>query len=136
MALSATIRSNEKPNVPIENAEQDDQLQITLRNPQSEIVRAEITLFGFPVGDRVDPAVLYPTNAPNGIKKAIEFDRGVAVGHTASINVSIREFSTVNAIELKKLVFSDGSIWQSDEHKYCRALPPPVENGIGNTLQR
>lgn len=109
-------------------------LQITLSNPKSEVVAARITVHGYPVGGRVDPAVLYFSD-PAGITKTIAFDQTVAAGQNASFDVAVPNFSAVTLIDLDSVTYSDGSGWHPENRKYCRAVGLPIDTAAG-TLPR
>ena len=134
--LKASLNSAGKI-VPIAPAEKgpvkgdDQRLQITLSNPESEVVAARFTVHGFPVGGRVDPAVLYLSKDPAEITKTIAFDQTVAVGQNASFDVAVPNFSTVTSIDLDSVTYSDGSIWHSENRKYCRAVGLPIDAAAG-----
>jgi hypothetical protein len=78
-----------------------------------------LTVYGFPVGGRVDPAVAFARhegspvvhNDPAEIQKTIAFDRAVAAGQSTSIDISVRDFSIVSSIDLNSVIYSDGSHW-------------------------
>jgi hypothetical protein len=113
---------------PIENGQttrRDQRLQITLDNPKSDVASALIRVYGYPVGGRVAPAVLYFPHDPAEITKTIAFDRAVGARHAATIDISVRDFSTVNSIDLNAMTYSDGSIWRPAENKSCRAVGSP-----------
>jgi hypothetical protein len=105
----------------------EHRLQITLSNPKSEVVAARITVHGFPVGGRVDPAVLYLTKNPAEITKTIAFDQIVAAGQNTSFGVAVPNFSAVTSIDLDSVTYSDGSGWHPENRKYCRAVGLPID---------
>jgi hypothetical protein len=110
---------------PVENGrttERDQRLHITLGNPKSEVASAQITVYGYPVGGRVAPAVLYFPHDPAEITKTIAFDRAVGARQAAAIDISVRDFSTVTSIDLNAMTYSDGSTWRPAENKSCRAV--------------
>jgi hypothetical protein len=132
---------------PIKNgrmAERDQRIYITLANPETAVASAQLTVHGFPVGGRVDPAVAYASrygssvdNNPAEIQKTIAFDRAVGTGQSNSIDVSVQEFSIVSSIDLRSVTYSDGSSWHPADHKYCEAirLPPgalPIDGAVTN----
>jgi hypothetical protein len=111
---------------PIENGrtgERDRRIHITLANPESEVASVQLTVYGFPVGVRVhvDPAVAYASHDGSvvvhknsaEIQKTIAFDRAVGAGQSASIDVSVQNFSIVSSIDLNSVTYSDGSSWAS-----------------------
>jgi hypothetical protein len=93
-----------------------------------------LTLYGFPVGARVDPAVAYLSrdgsavihNNPAEIQKTIAFDRAVGAGRSTSIDLSVQDFSIVSSIDLNFVTYSDGSSWHWENHKYCQAVSAPT----------
>ena len=118
---------------PIENGrttERRQRIHITLANPESEVASVQLTVYGFPVGVRVDPAVAYPSregspvvhNNPAEIQKTIAFDRAVGAGQSTSIDISVRDFSIVSSIDLNSVTYSDGSSWHPANYKYCQAI--------------
>jgi negative regulator of sigma E activity len=122
---------------PIENGrttERRQRIHITLANPESEVALVQLTVYGFPVGVRVDPAVAYAShegspvvhNNPAEIQKTIVFDRAVAAGQSTSIDISVRDFSIVSSIDLNSVTYSDGSSWHPANHKYCQAVGVPT----------
>lgn len=119
---------------PVENGrttERDQRLRITLGNPKSEVASVQITVYGYPVGGRVAPAVLYFPHDPAEIKKTIAFDRAVGAGQNAVVDFSVRDFSAVTSIDLNAMTYSDGSTWHPANHQSCRAVgsqagPMPV----------
>ena len=122
---------------PIENGrttERRQRIHITLANPESEVASVQLTVYGFPVGVRIDPAVAYPRpqgspvvhNNPAEIQKTIAFDRAVAAGQSTSIDFSVRDFSIVSSIDLNSVTYSDGSSWHPVNHKYCQAVGEPT----------
>jgi hypothetical protein len=118
------------PIVPAKNelsTDSEQQLWITLSNPKSEIVAVRITVYGFPVGGRVDPAVLYFPHNPAEITKTIAFDQTVAVGQAAKLDVAVPNFSTVTSIDLNSVTYSDGSSWRPEGRKSCRAVGLPID---------
>jgi hypothetical protein len=122
---------------PVENgktAKRDQRLHITLGNPKSEVASVQITVYGYRVGGRVAPAVLYSPHDPAEITKTIAFDRAVGTGHKAAIDISVRDFSMVTSVDLKAMKYSDGSTWRPAENRSCRAVgvqtgPLPVGAG-------
>jgi hypothetical protein len=121
---------------PIENGrtkERRQRIYITLANPESEVASVQLTVYGFPVGDRVDPAVAYRSregavghNNPAEIHKTIAFDRAVGAGQSASIDVSVQDFSIVSSIDLNSITYSDGSSWHPANHRSCQAVSVPT----------
>jgi hypothetical protein len=122
---------------PIENGrttERRQRIYITLANPESEVASVQLTLYGFPVGARVDPAVAYLSrdgsavihNNPAEIQKTIAFDRAVGAGRSTSIDLSVQDFSIVSSIDLNFVTYSDGSSWHWENHKYCQAVSAPT----------
>jgi hypothetical protein len=115
--------------VPIENETttwNEPQLKITLSNPKSDVVAAQITIHGFPVRGQVIPAVLYMPDNPFELTKAVNFDRTVATGQSASIDVSVHDFSSVTSIFLNSVTYSDGSRWHPANRKFCAAVGLPI----------
>jgi hypothetical protein len=110
--------------------ERRQRIHITLANPEAELALAQLTVYGFPVGSRVDPAVAYAShqgspvvhNHPAEIQKMIAFDRAVAAGQSTSIDIPVRDFSIVSSIDLNSVTYSDGSSWHPANHKYCQAV--------------
>jgi hypothetical protein len=138
--LKASMNSTGKivPIVPARNGRStgsEQRLQITLGNPKSEVIAARITVHGFPIGGRGVPAVLYFPDDPSEITKTIAFDQTVAAGESASMDVAIPKFSTVTAISLDSVTYSDGSEWHSGNRKSCRAVGLPTETAA-DTLSR
>ncbi len=122
---------------PIENGrttERRQRIHITLANPESEIASVQLTVYGFPVGGRIDPAVAYAIhdgsaaahNNPAEIHKTIAFNRAVEAGRSASIDVSVQDFSIESSIDLNSATYSDGSSWHPANHRYCQALGVPT----------
>jgi hypothetical protein len=121
---------------PIENGrttERRQRIHITLDNPGSEIASVQLTVYGFPVGGRVDPAVAYASrdgsvvhNNPAEIQKTIAFDRAVGAGRSTSIDVSAQDFRIVSSIDLNSITYSDGSSWHPANHKCCQAVGVPT----------
>lgn len=110
---------------PVENGqtmERDQRLRITLGNARSEVASVQITVYGYAVGGRVAPAVLYSPHNPAEISKTIAFDRAVGAGQNTAIDLSVRDFSTVTSIDLNALTYSDGSTWRPANHQSCRAV--------------
>ena len=103
------------------------QFGITLSNPNSEVISARITIYGFPVGERTDPGVLYFPHNPAEIKKTIALERTVEVGKSTSYEVSIPNFSTVTSIDLDSVAYSDGTSWHPAAGGSCRAVPLPIK---------
>ena len=129
--LKASLQAAGKivPIVPAKTGQnQPDQrrLQITLGNPKSEVASARITVHGYPVGVRVDPAVLYFPD-PAEITETIVFNRAVAAGENASLGVAIPGFSTVTSLDLDSVTYSDGSSWRAGNLRNCRAVGLPVD---------
>jgi len=138
--LKASLESAGKivPIVPVKKGRSignEQRLQITLSNPKSEVVAARVTVHGFPVGGRVDPAVLYLPNDPAEITKTIAFDQTVAAGQNTSFDVAVPNFSTVTSISLDSVTYSDGSGWHPENRKYCRAVGLPID-AAADTLTR
>ena len=98
-------------------------LQVILSNPKSEIVGARITIYGFPIGGRVEPAVAYSPHGPSEIAKTIAFDQIVAEGQSGSYEVALPNFGAVASVDLDSLKYSDGSSWHPVGRKSCRAVP-------------
>ncbi len=113
----------------------EQRLKITLGNPQSELVAAQITVHGFPVGVRLDPAVAYFPSDSAEIRKTIVFDHAVAAGQKVSFDVSVHDFSTVSSIDLDSVTYSDGSRWHPANRKSCKAVPLPSDIAL-NTHSR
>jgi hypothetical protein len=121
---------------PIENGrtmERRQRIHINLANPESEVSSVQLTVYGFPVGDRVDPAVSYLSregadvhNNPAAIHKTIAFDRAVGARQSASIDVSVQDFSIVSSIDLNSVAYSDGSSWHPANHQFCQAVGVPT----------
>jgi hypothetical protein len=109
--------------LPIDLEENAGKLQVTLNNSQPlKVVRARLTVYGFPVGVRIDPAVLYPAGEnPAEIARTFPVERTVEVGRSASIDLSVVDLGTVSAIGLDSLTYADGSSWHSSYRKSCRA---------------
>lgn len=126
------------PIVPAENGRNTSnelRLHIALSNPRSAIVAAHFTVHGYPVGGRVQPAVLYFPNDPAEIAKTIAYDQTLAEGHSSSFDVAVANFSTVTSIDLDSVTYSDGSGWHPENRKYCRAVGLPIDTA-GDTLSR
>jgi len=122
---------------PIENGrttERRQRIHITLANPESEVASVQLTIYGLPVGGRIDPAVAYLNrdgsvivhNNPAEIHKTIAFDRAVGARQSTSIDVSARDFSIVSSIDLNSVTYSDGSSWHPANQKYCQAVSVPT----------
>lgn len=110
------------------------QFHITLGNPKSlKVVTAKITLHGFPVGVRLSPAVLYLPDDPAEIKQTVVFDRTVASGANASMNFGLHGFSTVTAVDLDSVTYSDGSQWHPENHQSCRAVSSLPIDAVANS---
>lgn len=104
----------------------EQRLRITLSNPESRVISAQLRVHGFPVGARVARTALYFPNDPAEITKTIVFDRVVAVGQSASQETVLRDFSTVISIDLNSVTYSDGSVWHPKSDKLCRAVGLPI----------
>lgn len=102
-------------------------LQITLRNPKAEVASARVTVHGFPVEARLQPAVLYFSSDPAEITKTIALDLLVAVGQSARFDLPLARFGTVTSIDLDSLTYADGLIWRPERHSACRAVGVPVD---------
>jgi hypothetical protein len=124
---------------PIENGrttERRQRIHITLANPESQVASVRLTVHGLPVGLRagVDPAVAHPVregspvvhNNPAEIQQTISFDRALGAGQSASMDVSVQDFSSVSSIDLNSVTYSDGSSWHAANHKYCQAVAIPT----------
>jgi hypothetical protein len=111
----------------------EPQLQITLSNPKSDVAAARFTIHGFPAGGQVIPAVLYMQNNPYELKKEIDFDRAVATGQSASIEIPVRDFSTVASIFLNSVEYSDGTSWHPTNRKFCAAVGLPSDAAVNLT---
>jgi hypothetical protein len=136
LKASLRIAGNVVPITPVGNGQstgEKEQLEITLSDPKSDVKSARITIYGFPIGGRVDPAVLYSPHAPAEIKKTIGLSRTVAVGGSTSYEVAIPDFSTVTSIDLDSVVYSDGTSWHSETPKSCQALPLPIDTAKPNS---
>ena len=109
--------------LPIDLKENAEKLEVTLNNSQPlRIVRARLTVYGFPAGVRVDPAVLYPQGEnPAEIARTFAVDRTVEAGRSTSIDLAIVNLGTVTAIGLDSLSYADGSRWHPSFRKSCRA---------------
>jgi hypothetical protein len=111
--------------VPIDLEENAEKLQVTvtLNNSQTlSIVRARLTVYGFPAGVRIDPAVLYPAGEnPAEITRIFAVHRTVEAGHSTSIDLSVAHLGTVTAIGLDSLSYADGSHWHPSFRKSCTA---------------
>lgn len=110
-------------------------LQIALSNPKIQVIVARITIHGFPIGWRMQPAVLYLPDDPAEITKTIVFNKTVQVGQSASLDFALTTFSTVISLNLDSLTYSDGSSWHPEKPRYCRAVGLPV-NAAANVLPR
>lgn len=134
---------------PVENGrttERDQRIYITLANPASQIASVQLTVYGFPVGVRIDPAVAYVdrdnralVHDPAEIHKTIAIDRAIGAGQSTSMDVSIRDFSIVSSVDLNSVTYSDGSSWHAADHKYCQAVgssngPLLVDNAVTRRL--
>src|ERR1700733_3516947 len=114
--------------------ERRQRIHISLANPESEVAFAQLTVYGFPVGGRVDSAVAFARhegspvvhNDPAEIQKTIAFDRAVSAGQSTSIDISVRDFSIVSSIDLNSVIYSGGSHWHPANHKYCKAVGVPT----------
>jgi hypothetical protein len=97
-------------------------LEVTLNNSQPlKIAKARLTVYGFPAGVRIDPAVLYPAGEnPAEIARSFAVDRTVEAGHSTSIDLSVN-LGTVTAIGLDSLSYADGAHWHPDFRRSCRA---------------
>jgi len=115
------------PDVKGRSTSDEPRLQIALSNPKTGIAAARVTVHGFPVGGRVEPAVLYLPNDPAEITKTIAFDQTVEVGQSSSFDVALPNFSTVTSIDLDSVTYTDGSTWHPEKRKYCRAVGLPID---------
>ena len=122
---------------PIENGgttERSQRIHLTIANPDSRVTSIRLKVHGLPVGFRLDPAVAHPVregsavlhNNPAEIRQTISFDRALGPGQSASMDVSVQDFSSVSSIDLKFVRYSDGSAWHPANHKYCQAVPSPT----------
>ena len=122
---------------PIENGrttERGQRIHITLANPESPVASVRLKVYGLPVGAPVgaDPAVAHPVregspvvhNNPAEIQQTISFD-ALGAGQSASMDVSVQDFSSVSSIDLNFVRYSDGSSWRAANHKYCQAVAIP-----------
>jgi hypothetical protein len=122
---------------PIENGgttEHSQRIHLIIANPDSQVASIRLKVHGLPVGVRLGPAVAYRSgdgsavlhNNPAEIQQTISFDRVLGTGQSASIDVSVQDFSSVSSIDLKFVRYSDGSAWHPANHKYCQAVPSPT----------
>jgi hypothetical protein len=122
---------------PIENGgttEHSQRIHLIIANPDSQVASIRLKVHGLPVGVRLDPAVAYRSgdgsavlhNNPAEIQQTISFDRVLGAGQSASIDVSVQDFSSVSSIDLKFVRYSDGSSWHLANHKYCQAVALPT----------
>ena len=98
-------------------------LQVKLTNSRSSsIVRTKITILGFPVGARVEPAVLYPNGEnPSAVAKIFTLERTIEPGQSSSFDVSAPEFSAIARIDLDSVDYADKSNWNHTGQKACQA---------------
>jgi hypothetical protein len=122
---------------PIENGgttERSQRIHLTIANPDSQVASIRLKVHGLPVGVRLDPGVAYRSgdgsavlhNNPAEIQQTISFDRVLGAGQSASMDVSVKDFSSVSSIDLKFVRYSDGSAWHPANYKYCQAVPSPT----------
>ena len=126
--------------VPVENGQIEanvQRLRITLSSPKSAgIAATQITVYGFPVGGRIAPAVLYLPSDPAEIRKTFTFDRAVPAGQSATIELWVRDFSTVTSLNLDSVAYADGSSWHPQDHKYCQAFVSSSIERVVKALSR
>ena len=121
--IKAKMELGEGRVLPIDLEEKAEKLQVTLNNSQPlGIVKARLTVYGFPPGVRIDPLVLYPAGEnPAEIKRTFAVDRTVEAGHSTSIDLTVVNLGTVTTIGLDSLSYADGSQWHPAFRKSCKA---------------
>ncbi len=104
-------------------------LQVELTNSKSSsIVRTKITVLGFPVGGRVESAVLYPNGeSPSAVAKTFTLERTIEPGQSSSFEISEPEFSAIARIDLESVDYADRSQWKHTSQKLCQALSQSTE---------
>jgi hypothetical protein len=103
-------------------------LKVTLQNPEPVTVsKSRVTVFGFPPGVRIDPAVAY-MGGGNPAEKAKSFtiEQDIDTDQTTSTHLSIPGVGMITRITLDSLVYADGSTWQPVDHHPCQALTPMI----------
>jgi len=111
----------------------EQRLEIIVSNPKSEIIGARLTIYGFPVGGRVEPAVAYSPHSPSEISRTIAFEQVVGEGQSGSYEFVLPNFSAVDSVNLDSVTYSDGSSWRPVGRRLCRALPTSMNTAGANT---
>jgi hypothetical protein len=120
--IEAKMELGEGRVLPIDLEENAKKLQVILNNSQPlRIVKARLTVYGFPVGVRIDPAVAYEAGEnPAEIARTFAVDRTVEAGHSTAIDLFVANLGTVTAIGLDSLSYADGSHWHPAFRKSCK----------------
>jgi len=102
-------------------------LQLTLTYPDSkQITRARVTVHGLTAKGRLTPTPVRNHKASNVSRT---FDVALSAGpdkKTASADLWVPGMTSVSTVELKSVVFADGSNWTLRGRAACHFVPDPV----------
>lgn len=101
------------------------ELQLNWENrKRKEIVAAAISVHGFDAMPRLIPAV--SLNAPKPtLKKIFAVKLTLSATGRGTTGLTLRNFASVSAIELKSIEYADGSRWNGTPGRRCSIVPNP-----------
>ncbi len=97
------------------------QLHLTFRNAgSSPVVGIEITVHGT---NGKGSMVQAQANLANQIKRTLNLTLEVTPNDEAQLDLSLRNFTSVNQVDLDTISYADGSAWKSSAAQACHFVP-------------
>jgi len=91
----------------------------------ASIVEVKVTVYGTSGKGRTMPTA-FTQNGTSDMSRALDFRVNLATDETASRNLLLNGFTSVQWITLDSVTYADGSVWSSSQGGSCRIAPDPI----------